>query len=286
MSEAHRDELEALSAFLIKPHELAVLPCSRASAPPSLLAQPELKTGAIRIDEPGNTLLKLRVTPSDAKDDDGDDEASEPAFYLWLHVLWPASYPAGAGAGASASTSARPVLDLDAEHNRDYLPESARRGLVKAMTDEVKSMLNEPVTLTMLTVLRDQLAKIPPGDRVKKSLFDTISTHKPAAAATGTAAATDAKDVKGAASSGSGPSSASSSGASGSSGSSSSAVGAPATASMGAATAAPAITQVKVELTKKQKRRMGKHLDEKGEKKRGWNWVDLVSHLSKSGDKT
>lgn len=39
-------------------------------------------------------------------------------------------------------------------------------------------------------------------------------------------------------------------------------------------------------LTKAQKRRQWDKVDSKGEKPRGWNWVDLVKHLSQTGSKT
>lgn len=35
----------------------------------------------------------------------------------------------------------------------------------------------------------------------------------------------------------------------------------------------------KVQLTKAQKRKMYKFVDGSGERPRGWNWVDLVSHV-------
>jgi len=43
--------------------------------------------------------------------------------------------------------------------------------------------------------------------------------------------------------------------------------------------------EVKEKLTKSQKRRAQKHIDYTtgGERPRGWNWVDLISHLSKTG---
>lgn len=93
---------------------------------------------------------------------------------------------------------------------------------------------------------------------MKKSLFDTISSKKSApASSSAVAPSADAKDAK--------------------------VDAAKPAASAAAKPDVPrlidGITQVKVELSKKQKRRMGKHLDEKGEKKRGWNWVDLVSHV-------
>lgn len=41
----------------------------------------------------------------------------------------------------------------------------------------------------------------------------------------------------------------------------------------------------KEQLTKAQKRRQWNKLDAKGEKQRGWNWVDIVKHLSQTGSK-
>ncbi|XP_044753794.1 RWD domain-containing protein 4 [Coccinella septempunctata] len=41
----------------------------------------------------------------------------------------------------------------------------------------------------------------------------------------------------------------------------------------------------KEQLTKAQKRRQWNRLDSKGEKPRGWNWVDIVKHLSQTGSK-
>ncbi|CAH0556164.1 unnamed protein product [Brassicogethes aeneus] len=41
----------------------------------------------------------------------------------------------------------------------------------------------------------------------------------------------------------------------------------------------------KEQLTKAQKRRQWNRTDAKGEKPRGWNWVDLVKHLSQTGYK-
>ncbi|XP_045473546.1 RWD domain-containing protein 4 [Harmonia axyridis] len=41
----------------------------------------------------------------------------------------------------------------------------------------------------------------------------------------------------------------------------------------------------KEQLTKAQKRRQWNRLDNKGEKPRGWNWVDIVKHLSQTGSK-
>lgn len=41
----------------------------------------------------------------------------------------------------------------------------------------------------------------------------------------------------------------------------------------------------KPQLTKAQKRRQWNRTDGKGEKPRGWNWVDIVKHLSQTGSK-
>ncbi|ERL90593.1 RWD domain-containing protein 4 [Dendroctonus ponderosae] len=41
----------------------------------------------------------------------------------------------------------------------------------------------------------------------------------------------------------------------------------------------------KEQLTKAQKRRQWNRLDAKGEKPRGWDWVDIVKHLSQTGSK-
>ena len=41
----------------------------------------------------------------------------------------------------------------------------------------------------------------------------------------------------------------------------------------------------KDQLTKAQKRRQWEKTNHKGEKPRGWNWVDLVKHLSQTGYK-
>lgn len=41
----------------------------------------------------------------------------------------------------------------------------------------------------------------------------------------------------------------------------------------------------KLQLTKAQKRRQWNKTDGKGEKPRGWNWVDIVKHLSQTGSK-
>lgn len=41
----------------------------------------------------------------------------------------------------------------------------------------------------------------------------------------------------------------------------------------------------KEQLTKAQKRRLWNKTDGTGEKPRGWNWVDIVKHLSQTGGK-
>ncbi|KRT79263.1 hypothetical protein AMK59_8572, partial [Oryctes borbonicus] len=41
----------------------------------------------------------------------------------------------------------------------------------------------------------------------------------------------------------------------------------------------------KEQLTKAQKRRQWDKMDARGEKPRGWNWVDIVKHLSQTGSK-
>lgn len=41
----------------------------------------------------------------------------------------------------------------------------------------------------------------------------------------------------------------------------------------------------KEQLTKSQKRRQWNRTDGKGEKPRGWDWVDIVKHLSQTGYK-
>lgn len=43
--------------------------------------------------------------------------------------------------------------------------------------------------------------------------------------------------------------------------------------------------QKKEQLSKSQKRRQWENCDHKGEKSRGWNWVDIVKHLSQTGGK-
>ena len=42
----------------------------------------------------------------------------------------------------------------------------------------------------------------------------------------------------------------------------------------------------KEQLTKAQKRKMFNRLDNKGEMPRGYNWVDVVKHLSQTGQQT
>lgn len=49
-------------------------------------------------------------------------------------------------------------------------------------------------------------------------------------------------------------------------------------------TAKPAAVK-KEQLTKSQKRRQWEQSDHKGEKPRGYNWVDIVKHLSQTGGK-
>lgn len=49
-------------------------------------------------------------------------------------------------------------------------------------------------------------------------------------------------------------------------------------------TARPTVVK-KEQLTKAQKRRAWEHSDHKGEKPRGYNWVDIVKHLSQTGGK-
>lgn len=41
----------------------------------------------------------------------------------------------------------------------------------------------------------------------------------------------------------------------------------------------------KEQLTKAQKRRQWERTDHKGEKPRGWNWIDIIKHLSQTGNK-
>lgn len=41
----------------------------------------------------------------------------------------------------------------------------------------------------------------------------------------------------------------------------------------------------KEQMTKSQKRRNWERLDNKGQKPRGWNWVDIIRHLSQTGYK-
>lgn len=45
------------------------------------------------------------------------------------------------------------------------------------------------------------------------------------------------------------------------------------------------VKENKEQLTKAQKRRQWEKTNHKGEKPRGWNWVDLVKHLSQTGYK-
>jgi hypothetical protein len=179
---AHADELEALQSFLIKPGELSVLDSSTAAAvaalPPSLLKQPAFASAPLQ--PATGTVLRVRVSPSDAKDDedptsapgyaaamakaaDGWTEADAACvaagyFYLWLHVYWPAAYPASTDATAGVGG---PVIDLDAEHNADYLFRSVRAAIVDKLSAEAKASVGEAVTLTIITTLRDELAKIP-----------------------------------------------------------------------------------------------------------------------------
>lgn len=58
------------------------------------------------------------------------------------------------------------------------------------------------------------------------------------------------------------------------------------TIKLGDDTAAATNVKTKKEhLTKSQKRRQWEHSDHKGEKPRGYNWVDIVKHLSQTGGK-
>lgn len=41
----------------------------------------------------------------------------------------------------------------------------------------------------------------------------------------------------------------------------------------------------KEQLTKSQKRRMWERTDNKGQRQRGWDWVDVIRHLSQTGQK-
>lgn len=52
-----------------------------------------------------------------------------------------------------------------------------------------------------------------------------------------------------------------------------------------AITAAKTTVVKKEQLTKAQKRRQWEQSDHKGEKPRGYNWVDIVKHLSQTGGK-
>lgn len=47
----------------------------------------------------------------------------------------------------------------------------------------------------------------------------------------------------------------------------------------------PKKKEKKEQLTKAQKRRIVSKTDQKGELPRGWNWVDVIKHLSKTGGK-
>jgi hypothetical protein len=42
----------------------------------------------------------------------------------------------------------------------------------------------------------------------------------------------------------------------------------------------------KEQLTKNQKRRLWERTDNKGNRARGWDWVDIIRHLSQTGNKT
>lgn len=55
--------------------------------------------------------------------------------------------------------------------------------------------------------------------------------------------------------------------------------------STGDSAAAINVKTKKEHLTKSQKRRQWEHSDHKGEKPRGYNWVDIVKHLSQRGNK-
>ncbi len=58
------------------------------------------------------------------------------------------------------------------------------------------------------------------------------------------------------------------------------------TIKLGDATETTGTTKAKKEhLTKSQKRRQWEQSDHKGEKPRGYNWVDIVKHLSQTGGK-
>lgn len=50
-------------------------------------------------------------------------------------------------------------------------------------------------------------------------------------------------------------------------------------------TGAANVKAKKEHLTKSQKRKQWEHSDHKGEKPRGYNWVDIVKHLSQTGGK-
>ena len=45
------------------------------------------------------------------------------------------------------------------------------------------------------------------------------------------------------------------------------------------------VKEKKVQLTKNQKRKLADRTNFKGERERGWDWVDIVKHLSKTGSK-
>jgi len=40
------------------------------------------------------------------------------------------------------------------------------------------------------------------------------------------------------------------------------------------------LEEKKVQMTKSQKKKMYKFVDGNGERPRGWNWVDLISHVT------
>ena len=42
------------------------------------------------------------------------------------------------------------------------------------------------------------------------------------------------------------------------------------------------LEEKKVQMTKSQKKKMYKFVDGNGERPRGWNWVDLISHVTSS----
>lgn len=45
------------------------------------------------------------------------------------------------------------------------------------------------------------------------------------------------------------------------------------------------IVPKKEQMTKSQKRRLWDRSDNKGNRQRGWNWVDIIRHLSQTGQK-